>query len=154
MKLRDKYLLLNQDRTIIKGWLHLITSIILLNYYFNNNNNNNKVIILFILTFIISAIYHLISFDNKIYDKYISLLDYIFVLIIVNIVFRCNNLYKKYKILNEISLYLLIIMIMILSIKYIGLEENYYEEFKRIYIIYSIILVMIMIPNIINNYKP
>jgi len=149
MKLRDKYLLLNCNRTYIKGWLHLFTSIILLNYYLNNRNKRK--LIFFILSFLISGIYHLISFDNIIYDKYISLLDYIFVLILVYIVFTYNNLYKKYNKLTHILKYILIITIMILCYQYLKLEDNYYKLFKNIYIIYLILLVMVLLPNIINN---
>jgi hypothetical protein len=91
MRLRDKYLLLKHNRTFIKGWLHLISSIYLLHYYLNNRNK--RYIIFIILSFFISAIYHLITFDNITYDKCISLLDYILVLIIIYRLYYNTSIY-------------------------------------------------------------
>lgn len=149
MKLRDRYLLLKHDRTYIKGWLHLIFFFILLNYYLKNRNK--KFILLFLITLLVSSIYHLISFDSIKYDKCISLLDYISIFITIYIIFKYCNLYKKYENIDVLLCYLMIIMIIILIILYLNIEENHVDIFHLIYGIYGIILVILLLPNIINN---
>ena len=45
----------------------------------------------------------------------------------------------------------MIIMIIILIILYINIEDNHVEIFHLIYSIYGIILVILLLPNMINN---
>ena len=150
MKLRDKYILYNcEEKTYIKGWLHLISSTLILLYL--KNNINKSYLIIFFLTLFISGIYHLISFDNKNYDIFISLLDYIFVFITVYVILRYNKLNKKYMIIDELLLYILIIMIIVLTIIYLQIEIDHVEVFHNIYILYALMMIIVMLPNIIDD---